>query len=95
MQIGTIAEANPAVDSDIAMGNYLAPGTTALQAADNNGANPDSLRMDCQHIRSIEEQFDDNDGLMHLTSEQKLPSPKPLFLKMDTIELSSPRVSRS
>jgi hypothetical protein len=44
MQGEETTEANPSVDSNIAIGSYLVPGTMALQAVDNDGANPDSLQ---------------------------------------------------
>jgi hypothetical protein len=88
MQSEATTEANPSVDLNIAMGRYLAPGTMALQAVDNNRANPNSLQMDTECVRSIQEQFDDIDGPMDLMLEQKLPS-------SETMEISPPHVSRS
>jgi hypothetical protein len=88
MQREATAKANPSVDSNIAMGRYLVPGTMALQAVDNDRANPDSLQMDTERVRSIQEQFDDSDGPMDFILEQKLPS-------SETMEISPPRVSHS
>jgi hypothetical protein len=88
MQREATAEANPSVDSNIAMGRYLAPGTMALQAVDNDRANPDSLQMDIERVRSIQEQFDDSDGPMDFILEQKLPS-------SETMEISPSHVSHS
>jgi hypothetical protein len=53
MQSEATTEANPFVDLDIAISKYLTPGTMALQAIDNDRANPDSLQMDIEHVRSI------------------------------------------
>jgi hypothetical protein len=64
------------------------PGTMALQAVDNDRANPDSLQMDTERVRSIHKQFDDSDGPMDFILEQKLPS-------SETMEISPPRVSHS
>jgi hypothetical protein len=73
----------------------IAPGTTALQVAENVGANPKSLQMDLWHIGSIHEQFDNSNTLMDFMSEQDHSSSEPLFSNMETMEINPPWVSRS